>query len=350
MSQTPPEALKQRTAQHHKAGSEMNQPDNLMDFSTDPQDASGYSQRSVMKPIRPYSPDDMSLTSAKSPYLDASDDDSKSAAKSLNQSQIVTSRRRSAKAQCVQCSAALSKSGDRHKCKYCRRVLCARHCSAAWKTLPCCESCHRTLSTNEQRGKLEAGDQIERAKVRLSELEREHQSRLKHSKDLESQAAKVREALRQKLLDHKHEFERMQERLDRGQERNEKVLSQIGHLNLVLDDARKSEASTQERAAETEEEVESLHIKVKLAEQNREVLTEKLELLNEQQRYQLEIKKFMELGCKPCKKRFINAFRSDLVQNDFNIGAVSFISAGSVTPKASFKVTERRDQCRCFLM
>jgi chromosome segregation ATPase len=204
--------------------------------------------------------------------------------------------------------------------------------------------------TNEQRGNLEAEDQIEKAKLRLSELEQEHQYRQKHNKDLESQAAKVREALRQKLLDHTNEFAKMQERLDRGQERNEKVLSQIGHLSLVLDDARKSEASTKERAAETEEEVESFKNEVKLALQNREVLVDKLELLNEQRSCQLDIKKFFELGCKPCKKRFMNSFRSDLGQNVVDMGNVSFISAGSATPKASFKANGEKDRCSCSLM
>mmetsp|Transcript_22374 Transcript_22374/g.40435 ORF Transcript_22374/g.40435 Transcript_22374/m.40435 type:complete len:323 (+) Transcript_22374:3-971(+) len=322
----------------------------MEDFSTDSQGSPDKSQRKAILIERAFSPADMSFTTAKSAFFDNEDEDVSPAAKSLNQSEIMGSRKTSSKILCAQCNTSLSRSKDKFKCSYCRRTLCQKHCSCTWKARPSCESCYRTLLTNEQRGKLEDGDQIERAKNRLNELEREHQHRLKHNKELEHEAVKKQETLRQKLIEHRVESQRMQERLDREHERNDKVQSQINHLMLVLEDARKSEAETAERAHETEAQLESLQTEAAFVVQQRESLAERLQALNEQSRTQLNIQKFLQLGCKPCKKRFVNSYRNELLKNKVDMDNLSFMQSVPGTPKPALKLEEKRDRCACLLM
>jgi hypothetical protein len=141
----------------------------------------------------------------------------------------------------------------------------------------------------------------------------------------------------------------MQERLDREVERNEQVQSQITRLMLVLDDARLSEADTAERTTETEAQVETLQTEAAFAANERESLAERLQLLNSQSRQQLDIKKFLSIGCKACKKRFVNTFRGDLVRNKVDMN-LSFMQSTPQTPKSTMKIEEKRDRCACLLM
>lgn len=321
------------------------------DFSTDSQGSpTKLYGSSSLKLHSAFSPSDMSFTMPKSAFYDNSDDESRPSANSLNQSEIMGSRKSSSKVLCAQCNTSLSRSKDKNKCSYCRRSLCQKHCNFTWKTKPSCESCYRTLLTNEQRGKLEDGDQIERAKNRLSELEREHKHRLKHNKELEAQASKLQELLRLKMIEQKNDSSRMDDRLEREKERNDKVQSQISHLLLVLEDARKSEADTAERAHESEAQLETMQTEVDFVVQQRESLAERLQLLNEQSRTQLNIQKFLQLGCKPCKKRFVNSYRADLLKNKVEMENLSFMQSVPGTPKPALKVEEKRDRCACFLM
>jgi uncharacterized protein YlxW (UPF0749 family) len=295
-----------------------------------------------------FSPADMSFTSPKSAFFDNSDDDSKPTPKSLNQSDIIRTSRGSAKIVCAHCSLTLTKSKDMLKCAYCHRTLCKKHCAYTWKTCLCCNNCYTTFLANEQRGK--GGDHVDRVKKNLEELEREHRHRQRHNKELETQVTKLQETLRQRQAAGIAEHERMQERLNRECERNEKVQSQISRLELVLEDAARSEADTLARTSQTEAQLEAIQSELAGVTDHRESAAMSLQLLNDRSGMQLNIKKFLDIGCRTCKKRFVNAFKAALMRSKLDVESLSFMQSVPTTPRSTLKVPEKPDRCGCRLM
>jgi hypothetical protein len=141
----------------------------------------------------------------------------------------------------------------------------------------------------------------------------------------------------------------MQERLSRESKRNEKVQSQIDRLMLVLEDASRSEADTMTRTSQTVAQLEAAQTELGFASGKREVAAMNLKLLNDRSRLQLNNSKLLDIGCRTCKQRFVNAFKAALLRNKLDVESLSFMQSVPATPK-SLKIEAKPDRCACRLM
>lgn len=250
------------------------------------------------------------------------------------------------------CCVCFKKEGFFEKfarCPVCSRLVCGDHCKSTVKSKAVCDSCYKRVVVETRRSYRDENTEVlTKLKDELEALVIKRDELMSKKTQLNRKQTERDGVVQQKRKHYTAAEEAARQRMFNEQSRNDSVQSQLKTMMQAYEDAKRSEFETTKRQTDQLVMLDGLKIELSFIEQQKEQLSAQLKDANSKMNRLINPLKFFEYACRPCKTKFVNQFRTELLRDRVDVDNLSFIDANAM----QFKSTDRgeRDTCRCAVM
>mmetsp|Transcript_20102 Transcript_20102/g.37345 ORF Transcript_20102/g.37345 Transcript_20102/m.37345 type:complete len:318 (-) Transcript_20102:4393-5346(-) len=235
------------------------------------------------------------------------------------------------------------------KCPVCSQLVCSDHNKHTIDNKAVCDACFNRVVVETRRNyRDENAEVLNKLKDELESLVIKRDELMTHRSKLSRKQAELDEKIQQRKKNYLEEEEVAQKRKFKEEARNESVQSQLATMMQAYEDAKHSELETSKRYTNHLALIDASRAEQSFIEQQREQLSIQLNKANFQMTKLLNPFKFFEIACRPCKAKFANQFRNELIRDRVDVDNLSFINVKAST--AADPARREPDTCRCVLM